>query len=71
MFNSLSGSRTYIGLAVALVPTLASMLGYDVSATFSEDFTKLAEELVVLIGIAIAFYGRSVATVPGLLVKKD
>lgn len=67
----LSGSKTYIGLFVALIPTVASLFGYDVSATFNEDFTKLAEELVVLVGIAIAFYGRSVATAPGLLVKKD
>lgn len=69
--NYLSGSKTYIGLAVVLIPTVAKMFGYDVSETFSDDFTKLADEFVVLLGSAIAFYGRSVAKVPGLLAKKD
>lgn len=71
MLNSLSGSRTYIGLLIALIPTVANLVGYEVSATFSEDFTALAEDLIALVGIAIAFYGRAVATTQGLLVKKD
>lgn len=66
----LNGYRTYTGLLVALVPTLANLFGYDVSTTFSEDFGKILEDFLTLVGLAMAFYGRAVAEVPGFLVKR-
>ena len=66
----MAGYKTYLGLIVALLPTMASLIGYDVVPSFSDDFPKLAEEAVTIIGLCIAFYGRAVATVPGWFAKK-
>lgn len=66
----MNGYRTYIGLIVALVPTVAHMFGYTVTPEFTEQFPDLADQLVQLVGLAFAFYGRAKATVPGFLAPK-
>ena len=67
---NLSGTKTYIGILVALIPTVASLMGYDTSVSFDQDATKLFEDGLTLLGLILAFYGRAVAVVPGLFAKK-
>lgn len=67
---NLSGYRTYIGLIVAAVPTIAGIFGFDTAANFTPEVTELFEQLLTLIGLGIAFYGRAKATVPGWFAKK-
>ncbi len=66
----LSGYKTYIGLLVAAVPTVASLFGYDTSPSFQDDFTHAAEDIVTVAGLIIALYGRLYATAPGWFAKK-
>lgn len=66
----LNGRKTYIGIAVALLPTLAGFFGFDVTSAFHAQFAPLVEELFVLFGSAIAVYGRMSAQSPGWLAKK-
>ena len=66
----INGYRTYIGILVALVPTVASLFGYDVSPQLSEQATGLIEDGVTLAGLLIAFYGRLVATAPGWFARR-
>lgn len=68
--NLFQGRKTYIGIAVVALPTIASLFGYDVTASFEQQFPLLSEEFFVLLGAAIAFYGRAAAQTPGWLVKK-
>ena len=63
------GYRTYIGLIVALVPTLANLFGYHATPAFSAQFPELADQFLQLLGLAVAFYGRAVSTSPGFLAK--
>lgn len=67
----LTGYKTYIGLLVALIPTIASLFGFEVSGTFSDEFTKLAEDAVTILGLGLAFYGRAKANSPGWFSKKS
>ncbi len=63
----LSGKKTYIGIFIAVVPTLAGLFGYSVTSEgLAEAGTLLAslfdnvEELGVTVGGLIAIYGRAV-----------
>ncbi len=66
----MNGYKTYIGILVALIPTVANLLGYDVSDSFSGEFEKSAEDVVTIVGLVLAFYGRAVATAPGWFAKR-
>ena len=68
---NLEGSKTYIGLAIAFAPSVATVFGYETSPNFEGDATELLSALVQLIGTAIAVYGRFVAKGPTLLKKKS
>jgi len=68
--NFLEGKKTYIGIIIAVVPVLAGLLGYETSATFGEDLTIVLNEIITLVGTAIAAYGRIVTTGAGLVTKK-
>lgn len=66
----LSGYRTYLGIIIAVAPSVAGLFGFDLSPQFGEEVSSLVAEGVTLLGGILAFYGRAKATVPGLLVKK-
>ena len=66
----MNGFKTYIGLIIAAVPTVANLLGYDVSASFPKEAETSLVDLITLVGLAFAFYGRSVAQVPGWFSKR-
>lgn len=65
-----SGYRTFIGLAIAAVPTFAGLFGFDVAPGFTEQATEAVTEFVTMVGLAVAFYGRLKAQAPGWLIKK-
>lgn len=50
------GIKTYIGIFVAVLPTLSRVLGYPIT-----DVAGLEEELITLLGTVIAVYGRFAA----------
>jgi len=62
-------SKTIWGLVIAAIPTVAGMFGYSVSEGFAESAQGLVDGGVQLVGLAIAFWGRLVAT-KGLVIKK-
>lgn len=66
----MKGYKTYLGLLVAAVPTLAGLFGFDVLPTFSEQFVETAERIITVVGLGIAAYGRLVAVVPGWFAKR-
>tara|TARA_R100001530_G_scaffold116535_1_gene83617 strand:+ start:3987 stop:4196 length:210 start_codon:yes stop_codon:yes gene_type:complete len=66
----LDGKKTIIGLIVILIPILAGFFGYEVSSAFPVESARFAEEVFVLVGTAIALYGRAVAKSPMWFRKK-
>lgn len=66
----MNGLKTYIGVLIAIAPSIANLFGYDLAPTFGEEFASLAEEIITLIGASLAIYGRAVAQTPGWLVRK-
>jgi len=66
----LEGKKTLIGLMVILIPIIAGITGYDVSEAFPVEFARFANEVFVLIGTAIALYGRIKAKGPMWFQKK-
>lgn len=68
---NLSGLKTYIGILIAIAPSVANLFGYDLAPTFGEEFASLAEEIITLIGAGLAIYGRAVAQTPGWFSKRD
>lgn len=66
----MNGYKTLIGAAIAAVPALASLFGFEVAPGFSEEANAAVTDILALIGAAIAIYGRLVAQTPGWLVKK-
>lgn len=65
----MSGYKTYIGIIVAIAPTVAQMFGYQLTGNFAGQFTQSADDIVALVGAAFAIYGRLKATVPGWLAR--
>lgn len=61
MANILPGLKTYIGIALTLFGTLAQSFGWDWWANISGDVNTAANQVVALIGSAVAIYGRAVA----------
>lgn len=67
--ENLNGYKTFLGLAIAVAPSVATMFGYHTSPNFEGDVTEIVSAVVALIGTAIAIYGRIVAKGPTLVVK--
>ena len=55
------GWKGLSGSAVVVVTILASLLGYDVREAFPVEFARFGEELILLVGGILAFYGRYAA----------
>jgi len=66
MFN---GWKTYSGILIAATPTLAGLFGYNVSAGFDVEASENINDLILLLGSAIAIYGRLVAQSKGWFAK--
>lgn len=66
----LNGLKTYIGIIIAVAPTLASLFGFNLSPTFGDQFTAAATDIITLLGAGLAIYGRLKAEVPGWWVRK-
>lgn len=66
-----SGLKTISGILITIAPLVATMFGYDTSPDFSGDASELISAGVVLVGSALALYGRAVAKAPLWFVKKD
>ena len=54
-------SKTIFGIAIALIPQLALLLGFDWSAVDAGQLQSLADTALPLIGSALAIYGRMTA----------
>lgn len=67
---NLSGSKTLIGILIAAIPNVAQLFGYEVAAGFSDEASQAVNEIITIIGLAFATYGRLVAQAPGWLAKK-
>ena len=63
------GFKTFLGIAIAFAPTVATMFGYHTSPSFTGDATQIASAVVALAGSALAVYGRLVAAAPGFFAK--
>lgn len=68
---NLSGYKTFLGIAIAAVPTVAQILGFETSPGFAQDATELVEQLLQIAGLALALYGRLTASSPGWFAKKS
>ncbi len=63
----LEGKKTYIGLLVAFVPTIAGFLGYSIGPEAASELGGILavavdsiEELITTAGVLFAWYGRKV-----------
>lgn len=63
------GSNTYIGLVVALAPTILSWFGYAPTPEFNSQFSSELSAILTLLGGVYAVYGRLRATTPGWFAK--
>lgn len=66
----MNGYKTYLGILIALAPTIAHLFGYQLSSDFAVKVPELADTVVQIIGLALAAYGRAKAEIPGLLVRE-
>ena len=71
------GTLTYTGILVALAPTFVHILGLitgnpelHLTPNFGAEVGPVIDNLVQLIGGAIATYGRLRATVPGWIAQQ-
>ena len=58
----LPGVKTYIGIALTLFGTLATTLHWDWWGAISGDVNTIANQIVALVGGAIAIYGKIMAS---------
>jgi hypothetical protein len=65
-----SGMNTYVGLLVAIAPVVLSLFGIAPTPSFNEQLPNTIAEVVQIIGLLYAFYGRATAQVPGWFAKK-
>lgn len=54
----LEGKKTYIGIMVAVAPTVAKLFGYDMGTEGQEQLGVALNEIFVMVGGLIAMYGR-------------
>jgi hypothetical protein len=57
----LPGAKTYLGIIMAFVGTLAAQLGWDWWALVSADIQEITNQVITLAGLVIATIGRIVA----------
>lgn len=65
---SFEGKKTYVGLIVAVLPFILKWFGIEI--TDSAALESLVSESITVGGVALAAYGRAVATAPGVFAKK-
>ena len=65
--SALEGKKTFIGLLIAVSPTVAGLFGYNVTVTSAAEFGGLLsavldnlEAVIEGVGVLIAAYGRLV-----------
>lgn len=66
----MSGYKTYLGILIALAPTIAHLFGYQLAPEFSTKVPEFADTVVQILGLILAAYGRAKAEIPGLLVRE-
>lgn len=66
----MNGYKTLVGLAIAAIPNIATMFGFDTAPSFQGDATELVSAIIQVGGLLFALYGRLVATVPGWFTRK-
>jgi Flp pilus assembly protein TadB len=66
----LDGAKTLIGVLIAALPTLATLLGYDTSPDLTGDLTEIGAGIMTIIGVGVAIYGRIVANGPMWFTKR-
>lgn len=64
------GWNTYLGIVVAMAPTIASWFGYVPSPEFSGEFEQTVLAVVTLAGGAYALYGKARHQIPRWFAKK-
>ena len=67
--EALNGLNTYIGIAVAVAPSIAHLFGFSVTPQFNTDFGDTVAAVVTLLGTAFAVWGRLRASTPGWFAK--
>jgi hypothetical protein len=69
--KSLLASKTLWGVLIAALPTIASLLGYQIAdvAGFTAGANEAVDGIIALVGSALAVYGRVTATAK-LVAKK-
>lgn len=60
--KSILTSKTIWGALLALLPALLSLFGLDTLPGFQEQASAVVEQVITLVGGALAIYGRIVAT---------
>ena len=59
--NFLPGAKTYVGIILAFIGTLATQLGWDLWPMVSADIQDIVNQIITLAGLIIATVGRIVA----------
>ena len=69
--KSLFASKTLWGVLITALPVVLNLFGYQIAdaSAFTAGSEELTNEIVTLIGVGIAVYGRIVAT-KQLIIKK-
>jgi hypothetical protein len=69
--KSILASKTLWGVVIAALPSIAALLGYQISdvAGFTSGANEAVDALITLAGSVLAIYGRVKATA-SLVVKK-
>ena len=65
-----TGYKTFLGAFIAMAPAIAKLFGFELTSNFTNEIGMNIDDIVVLIGGAIAIYGRLKAQSPGWLVSK-
>jgi hypothetical protein len=66
----MNGYKTILGSLIAATPAFANLMGFDVAPGFGEEATAILMDVITIVGVAIAIYGRLVAQAPGWFAKK-
>ena len=65
----LEGKKTYVGIAIAIIPVIGRLFGYEATAEFQDGATIIINDLVSLVGMIIATYGRAKTNGTSLFTK--
>jgi len=67
----LQGYKTYLGILITVLPTVAGLFGFTLSPLFGEQLTGLLAEIIPILGAALAVYGRAKAQIPGWAARQQ